>query len=283
MVVVKYTNTIEATTNIMIFTTPAIVFPAIDPVIVSIGSVDIRWYALSYVAGIMLGWWFLGKLNKLEPVALSQKAYDDFIVWAIVGIILGGRLGYVLFYGNLGYYMSNPLEILATWKGGMSFHGGLVGVIVVMYLMCRVYKLQFLRVVDLVAVIAPIGLFLGRIANFLNAELYGRISDVPWAVVFPDHVYARHPSQLYEAILEGVVLFLIMLYFMHKTNARQKAGKLAGIFLIGYAAFRGFVEFFREPDAHIGFLAGGITMGHVLSLPMLLLGIFLVLRAKKCH
>ncbi len=263
-----------------------IIFPNIDPIAFSIFSFEIRWYALSYVMGILLGWWYLGILNKQKPKPLSAKAYDDFIVWAIAGIILGGRLGYILFY-NIDYYLDNPSEIFSMQKGGMSFHGGLLGVLLSMYLMCHYHKLKYLRVMDIVACITPIGLFLGRIANFINAELYGRITDVSWGVVFPGQLFARHPSQLYEAVLEGFVLFFIMMFFVFKTRAREYTGLLSGIFLIFYAIFRSIVELFREPDAHIGFLYyNNITMGQLLSIPMILLGLILVISAvkkKKCN
>jgi len=255
----------------------SIVFPSIDPIIFSIGPVSIRWYALSYVAGILIGWWYLGILRKKSPDAISQKAYDDIIVWIILGVLLGGRLGYVLFY-NLGHYLSNPSQIIAIWNGGMSFHGGLIGVILAIYLLCRFYRLKFWPVVDLLACVGPIGLFLGRIANFINAELYGRVSDVPWAVVFPNEPFARHPSQLYEAGLEGVILFLIMTFFAFRSDLIKKPGALSGMFLVGYSAFRSFIEMFREPDSQLGFLFSHTTMGQLLSLPMFVLGLYLLFR-----
>ena len=266
----------------MLFSTPAlaITFPLIDPVIVEVGSVAIRWYALSYIIGILLGWWCIGKFDNKTTKVFSKRAYDDFIVWAVIGIMIGGRAGYVLFY-NLDYYLEYPAEILAIWKGGMSFHGGLVGSALSMLIMCKLYKIKFLPAVDLVAAIAPIGLFFGRIANFINAELYGRITNQPWGVLFPEEVYARHPSQIYEAILEGVVLFLIMLFFIYKKDMRKRAGFLSGVFLVGYSTFRGFVEIFREPDTQLGFIFFEVTMGQILSIPMFLLGIYLISRGKK--
>jgi len=265
----------------MLFSTAAlsITFPMIDPVLVEIGPLAIRWYALSYVAGILLGWWYIGKLDKKTQIFV-QKAYDDFIIWAIFGILLGGRLGYVLFY-NLPYYSSNPSEILAVWKGGMSFHGGLIGVIISIYLMCRTYKMSFLKTTDLICCAAPIGIFFGRIANFVNAELYGRITDVSWGVVFPGEVFARHPSQLYEALLEGLVLFLIMFFLVTKTHSRERAGFLSGFFLVGYSFFRASVELFREPDPQLGFIFSDITMGQMLSIPMFLIGVVLMARAAR--
>ncbi len=251
-------------------------FPDIDPVLFSVGGLDIRWYALSYVVGIFLGWWYLGRLDRREPKVMSQKAYDDFIIWAVLGIMVGGRLGYVLFYG-LEFFLKNPSQILAVWNGGMSFHGGLLGAMVAAWLMCRRYKMRFLSFMDLCACVTPIGLFFGRIANFINGELYGRPTDVPWAVIFPDDPFARHPSQLYEAGLEGILLFFIML-IAFRSKLRDKTGALSGVFLIGYSISRMFVELYREPDEHIGFLFGSLTMGQLLSIPMILGGIWLILR-----
>lgn len=261
-----------------------LIFPNIDPVALSIGPLDIRWYALSYVAGILIGWWMLGRLNnapaRYDDKPLSQRAYDDIIVWAVIGIMLGGRLGYVLFY-NAEFFLANPADILKIWQGGMSFHGGLIGVIVAMALMTRWHKLNFLRVMDLLACVAPIGIGLGRIANFVNAELYGRITVQPWGMIFPGTTNPRHPSQLYEAALEGLLLFIIMLLCFRFTGARNKPGTLGGIFLIGYGAARAFVEQFREPDAHIGFVIGEATMGQLLSYPMIALGLLIVVLAQR--
>ncbi|NDF12437.1 MAG: prolipoprotein diacylglyceryl transferase [Proteobacteria bacterium] len=263
----------------MISTLPmlTLMFPNIDPVMVSFGPLAIRWYALSYVAGILLGWWLATRLNRVTPSAFSEPAMDNVMVWIVFGILLGGRIGYVLFY-NAGYYLENLSEVYKPWHGGMSFHGGMIGVILAMFLMCKRYKLQFWPVIDIAAVVTPIGLGLGRIANFINGELYGRISNAPWAMVFPGDPFARHPSQLYEAFLEGLVLLFIMLFSFRSEKIRTKPGTLSGIFLVGYASFRAFVEFFREPDVQIGFIANAITMGQVLCIPMLLLGLYLILR-----
>lgn len=254
----------------------ALPFPTIDPVLISLGPFAIRWYAIAYIAGIVLAWrlvlWLIARGNS----AWSRKDADDFVVWATVGIILGGRLGYVLFY-KPEFYLFHPHEILFIWQGGMSFHGGLLGVTGAIVLFCRRRGLNLLAVADMIAVAGPIGLFFGRIANFINAELYGRTTDVPWAVVFPNGgPLARHPSQLYEAGLEGIVLFAIMVLLYFGTAMRHRPGFLTGIFVSGYTAARLFVELFREPDAHLGFLAGGITMGQVLSLPLLLFGLLLI-------
>ncbi|MDH5750199.1 MAG: prolipoprotein diacylglyceryl transferase, partial [Rhodospirillales bacterium] len=211
----------------------------------------------------------------------AHRDVDDFIVWATLGIVIGGRLGYVLFY-NFDFYLSNPGAILQVWKGGMSFHGGLLGVVVATYLFVRKRGLDVLPFADLIACAAPIGLFLGRLANFINSELYGRVTDVPWAMVFPNGGAAsRHPSQLYEAGLEGLVLFAILFILWRQESVRRRPGMLMGVFLIGYWAARSFVELFRQPDVQIGFMSGGTTMGQWLSFPMLLLGLFLLVRARR--
>jgi len=257
----------------------AIPFPMIDPVLLQLGPVAIRWYSLSYIAGILLGWWYAGYLNKKPPIVFSKKAYDDVVVWIILGIILGGRLGYILFY-NLPHYLESPAEMLAVWQGGMSFHGGMIGLVTAMYIFSRKHNMRFLALVDIVSCVAPIGIFLGRIANFINGELYGRTTDVPWAVIFPrGGDLPRHPSQIYEALLEGLAILLILFIVANFTKARQKEGMLSGMFLVFYGIFRCFVEFFREPDAQLGFIFGGITMGQLLCIPMILLGIGLIVRA----
>jgi phosphatidylglycerol:prolipoprotein diacylglycerol transferase len=256
-------------------------FPAIDPVLISIGPFAIRWYALAYIAGIVLGWRLVRRLVQRPGWQLTPEAIDDLVFYVTLGIILGGRIGYVLFY-QPGHYLSRPLDMLAVWHGGMSFHGGLLGVLVATWLFARKHKLAFFELTDALAVATPIGLFLGRIANFINAELWGRVTDVPWAVVFPTGgPEPRHPSQLYEATLEGLVLFAVMLWFAGRPYGPTARGRLSGVFLIGYALARIAAEFFRQPDVQIGYLAGGVTMGQLLSLPMLAFGIFLVLRARR--
>ncbi|MEQ8193529.1 MAG: prolipoprotein diacylglyceryl transferase, partial [Rhodospirillales bacterium] len=203
------------------------------------------------------------------------------LIWATFGIILGGRLGFVVFYMPQ-YYFENPLAIFQVWKGGMSFHGGLIGIIVASVLFVRRRKISFLAFTDLVACAGPIGLFLGRLANFVNGELFGRVTDVPWAMVFPHGgPLPRHPSQLYEAVLEGVVLFLVLFVLRQKESIRRRVGMLSGVFLIGYAAARSIGELFRQPDPQIGLLLGGTTWGQWLSLPMALFGLYLILRARK--
>ncbi len=257
-------------------------FPEIDPVAFSLGPFGVRWYALAYIAGILLGWRYalhlVGWDDKKRP---NETDIEDFISWAIVGVILGGRLGYVLFY-NFDFYAENPLDAFKVWEGGMAFHGGILGIIGAMALFSRLKGVPFLRLTDIVACAAPIGLFFGRIANFINGELYGRVSDVPWAVKFPAGGYVpRHPSQLYEALLEGVVLFILLWALSRRESLRECPGVLSAIFLIGYGAARFTVEFFRQPDAQIGFLSGGFSMGQVLCLPMILAGVGLIAYARR--
>ncbi len=255
----------------------AIPFPQIDPVLFSIGPFAVRWYALSYVAGLVLGWRLLRRRATMFSDDLSADNIDDFLVWATIGIILGGRLGYVLFY-NLQYFLANPSQIFATWQGGMSFHGGLLGVVVVGLLFCRRYKLSPLILGDALACVSPIGLLFGRVANFINGELYGRVTDVPWGVVFP-HAgpEPRHPSQLYEAFLEGLVLFVVLNFMWRSRKIRANCGVLTGTFIAGYAIARMIVELFRQPDPQIGFLTLGITMGQWLSVPMLIIGVGMII------
>jgi phosphatidylglycerol:prolipoprotein diacylglycerol transferase len=259
----------------------AIPFPEIDPIIFSIGPLAIRWYALAYIVGMVLGWRWILRLNTNAGEPIKKEKWDDALVWIAIGVILGGRLGYVLFY-NASFYFSNPGEALKVWQGGMSFHGGCLGVTVAMVLFARRHKLPLLTFADLISAAVPIGLFFGRIANFINAELYGRNTDVAWAFVFPGGgPNPRHPSQLYEAALEGALLFLLLNWLVKRRDAFAKPGMITGTFLLGYAAARALVELFRQPDAHIGFLAGGITMGQLLSLPMIVGGLYLVWRAQK--
>jgi phosphatidylglycerol:prolipoprotein diacylglycerol transferase len=262
----------------------AIPFPAIDPVLIEIGPFAVRWYALAYIAGLIGGWFYAKRLVEApsrwggRPIP-SVADIDDLLVYAALGVILGGRLGYVMFY-NPAFFLENPGEILAVWRGGMSFHGGLAGALAGMALLARRRGLPLLSLLDAVAPVAPIGLFFGRVANFINAELWGRVSDVPWAVVFPGAgPLPRHPSQLYEAATEGLILFAILAVAV-RMGALRRPGLAAGLFAAGYAAARIFCEFFREPDAQIGFLFGGATMGMLLSLPLLVIGLWLIARAR---
>lgn len=254
-------------------------FPEIDPIAIQIGPLAIRWYALAYIAGILLAWLYAKRLSRSWQSTVSADNLSDFVLWATLGIVLGGRLGYVLFY-NLDQYLADPLRILLIWRGGMSFHGGLLGVIAATWLFARRRGIPILALSDLIACTAPIGLFLGRIANFINGELYGRVADVPWAMVFPGGgPDPRHPSQLYEALLEGLMLFVLLALLARLPGAFRRPGLLTGIFLTGYGLARFLVEFAREPDAQLGFVLGSYSMGQVLSTPLVLLGVYLIVRA----
>jgi phosphatidylglycerol:prolipoprotein diacylglycerol transferase len=256
-----------------------IAYPAIDPVLFEIGPFAIRWYALAYLAGILLGWRYARWLASYTPHLAQPEDVDDVVVWVTLGIVLGGRLGYVLFYQPL-YYLEHPLAALQIWHGGMSFHGGLLGVVVAGVLFCRHRGIPTLAFADLIFCGTPFGLFFGRLANFINGELAGRPTDVPWAMVFPNYgPEPRHPSQLYEAALEGIVLFVLLYLLWRVPRLRERPGLLSGAFLVGYGCMRIFVELFREPDAHLGFLIPGVTMGQLLSLPMIVFGAWLIRRA----
>jgi phosphatidylglycerol---prolipoprotein diacylglyceryl transferase len=255
---------------------PVLPFPEIDPVLISIGPLAIRWYALAYIAGILAGWYYARIIIANQkywggPAPFIVTDFDDFIIWITLGIILGGRIGYVLFY-NLLHFAAHPLEIFALWTGGMSFHGGIIGCIIVTVVFATRRHIPFLSLGDVTLAVCPIGLFLGRIANFINGELWGRITDVPWAMVFPaGGPFPRHPSQLYEATLEGLLL-LIALGVMVRLGALKRPGLITGTFAVGYGLIRIFCEFFREPDAQLGFLWHGLTMGMLLSVPLILAG-----------
>lgn len=247
-------------------------YPAIDPVLVEIGPFAIRWYALAYLAGILLGWRYGCWLARRSPHLVRPVDVDDVVVWVTLGIVLGGRLGYVLFY-RPGYYIHHPLEALMVWHGGMSFHGGLIGVIVAGVLFCRNRGIPVPAFADIIFCSTPFGLFFGRIANFINGELAGRPTDVPWAMVFPNYgPEPRHPSQLYQASLEGVALFLLLHILWRVPAIRERPGVLSGAFIAAYGCFRSFAEMFRTPDAHLGFIIGPLTMGQLLSLPMIVIG-----------
>ncbi len=245
--------------------------PDFDPVAIKIGPLGIHWYGLMYIVGFIAGWW-LGTYRAGRPDSGWRKQeISDLLVYVAFGIVIGGRLGYVLFY-NPGHYFAHPLEVLQIWKGGMSFHGGLIGVILAMVLYARATERPLLTVTDFIAPLVPIGLGTGRIGNFINHELWGRVTDVPWGMLFRGAGPApRHPSQLYEFALEGVVLFTILWVYSAKPRG---TGAVSGLFLFCYGLFRFLIEFVREPDAHLGYLAfGWLTMGHVLSLPMIFLGL----------
>ncbi len=250
--------------------------PELDPVAISFGSLAIRWYSLAYIFGIIFTTIWLNKTNKDN--LLSKKALDDWLSWAVISILLGGRLGYVLFY-NWPFYAENPLEIIAFWNGGMSFHGGLLGAIFGMWLFAKKYQINYLKLTDRLSVAAPIGLFFGRIANFINMELYGRPTNSDYGVIFPNSDnLPRHPSQLYEAFCEGLLLFVI-LFLLQKHQKAKNRGFLSGAFLIGYTVFRILIENFREPDQQIGLFFSNITLGQILSIPLFLFGFFLLLRS----
>lgn len=259
----------------------AIPFPAIDPVIVQLGPFAIRWYALAYIAGLVLGWQILRRIVARPGWQITPAQIDDLLFNATLGVIIGGRLGYALFY-QTGHYLQSPHEILYVWRGGMSFHGGLAGVLVAGWLFARQHKLPFLEVADAMALVTPIGLLFGRIANFINGELWGRPTDVPWAVVFPfAGPEPRHPSQLYEAALEGLLLLVVMQWLAWgRTRDPAERGLPGGVLLVGYGLARIAVELFREPDAQLGFLLGAVTMGQLLSVPMVLAGLWLIARSQ---
>jgi phosphatidylglycerol:prolipoprotein diacylglycerol transferase len=247
-----------------------------------LGPLVLRYYALAYIGGLVIGWRWLRRLVQRAPVVATPIQADEFLTWATAGVVLGGRLGYVLFY-QPGKYLYDPIAIFQVWQGGMSFHGGMLGVAVATVMFCRRQKIPLWGFADRIAVVAPVGLFLGRIANFMNGELWGRAApaDLPWAVRFAHGGdVLRHPSQLYQAGLEGLVLLAVMVVLARRETVRARAGLLTGVFLCGYAVARIIGEVFREPDAYLGYLYAGATMGQLLSLPMLLLGLVLVARAR---
>ena len=258
-------------------------FPDIDPVVFQIGYFSLRWYALAYLFGIIWAWLLLRKMSVYSKSQFTVLKIDDFLGWAILGIIIGGRLGYVLFY-NFMYYTERPFEIFAVWHGGMSFHGGLLGVIITTILFCYKRKINLFMTADMLCAVAPIGLFLGRLANFVNGELYGRVTTaIPWAIIFPEGGNVpRHPSQLYEAFWEGLVLFIILnLVWWKSEKYRSRYGFTAGLFFCLYGIGRLFLELFREPDAHLGFIVERLTMGQLLCLPMIALGIWLIWQSSS--
>ena len=265
----------------------ALPFPVIDPVLIEIGPVPIRWYALAYIAGLLLGWWLMRRLSAQEQLwdgrpRPSIVSLDDLLVYAALGVVLGGRVGYVLFY-NLDYFLAHPASIPAVWEGGMSFHGGLVGATFGIWLFARREKVPMLTVADLCSAVVPLGIFFGRLANFIKPELWGRVSDVDWAMVFPDPAagpFPRHPSQLYEAATEGVLLFVVLMWAV-RMGALKRPGLVTGLFGLGYGLSRIFCEFFREPDPQLGFLFGSATMGMLLSLPLVIAGLIFITRAWR--
>jgi phosphatidylglycerol:prolipoprotein diacylglycerol transferase len=260
---------------------PVLPFPAIDPVMFSIGPLAIRWYALAYIVGIIAGWFYARSIIASKRIwggqaPLTVVDFDDFIIWVTLGIILGGRVGYVLFY-NFGHFTTHPLEILELWNGGMSFHGGFIGTGIAIVLFALRRGVPMLSLSDVVTAVAPIGLFLGRLANFINGELWGRPTDVWWAMVFPNGgPIPRHPSQLYEAALEGLVLFAVLTVLVWLGGGLKRPGLVTGAFATGYGIARIVCELFREPDVQLGFLWGGLTMGMLLCIPLILAGVALL-------
>lgn len=266
----------------MVWEAALLIFPNIDPVALQLGPLAIRWYSLAYMAGILLGWWYVRFLDqKIAAHSVLQKTqYDDLITWAIAGVILGGRLGYVLFY-QPAHYLENPDDIVKLWHGGMSFHGGALGVIAAFYLYARKHQVSYVPLMDRICCAVPIGLLFGRLANFVNGELFGRVTENSLGMIFPQGgPLPRHPSQLYEAGLEGAVLTMI-LWFVAKGGGFQRTGLCSGLFLFGYGLARFIVEFFREPDHYLGTIISIFTMGQLLCLPMLLVGAFLIIRALQ--
>lgn len=266
----------------------ALTFPNIDPVLFRLGPLAVHWYGVGYVVGILFGWWYSKRLLQTPGLwrdgkaPFSPETLDDLLVWAALGIILGGRIGYILFY-DFERYLANPTDILAIWQGGMSFHGGFIGTTLAMILFARSRGVSILSMFDVVAAGVPPALGLVRLANFINSELWGRVTDVPWAFVFPNGgPLPRHPSQIYEALLEGLILFLLLRFLTHGLGKLTRPGFVSGAFIAFYGLSRIIVEFFREPDQQLGYLAGGwLTMGMVLSLPLVIAGLILIARARS--
>ncbi|WP_341756276.1 MULTISPECIES: prolipoprotein diacylglyceryl transferase [unclassified Candidatus Tisiphia] len=255
-------------------------FPNINPVIFSIGPFSVYWYSMAYVFGVIFGWFYAYKIIKKFEIGITAANLENFVTWAILGIVIGGRFGYALLYDPIKYF-SDPLSLLKIYEGGMSFHGGMIGLIISSYFFCHKYKINLLLLCDILATVGSIGVFLGRITNFINGELYGRVTKMPWGMIFPNSdLQTRHPSQIYEALFEGVILFLILSYTTFKYKTIKIHGLNLAISLIFYSVFRIIIEMFREPDIHIGFIFNNLTMGQILSLPMLIVGIYLIIRIK---
>ena len=249
-------------------------FPDISPVALDFGIIKIRWYALSYIAGILISWYLILKIIKLKKIDINTKQVSDLVGNSMIGIIIGGRLGYVLFY-NPEYYLNNLVEIFKIWNGGMSFHGGFLGVVFAIIYSSKLFKIPILTFSDLIALVTPVGLFFGRLANFVNGELYGRITNHPFGMVFPTGGdLPRHPSQLYEALFEGIILFIILWIMASIFNVLKRPGLITSFFIFLYGLFRFFIEFYREPDEHIGLLYFELSMGQILSIPMILTGLY---------
>ncbi len=269
-------------------TLSALAHPQIDPVLISLGPLQIHWYGVAYVVGILFGWWYAKKLVSTHALwgaagsPISQEDIDDFLMWAVIGIILGGRIGYILFY-DLPTYADNPLGIFAVWNGGMSFHGGLLGITLAMIFFARSRGFSPFSLFDVIAASCGLGIFLGRVTNFINAELYGSPTDAPWGVIFPGtDGLPRHPSQIYEGVLEGIVVFVVLAFFIWRFKKLANPAFIGGLFLFGYALSRIAVEFVRLPDPQLGYLlgTGWITMGMVLSIPALIIGVWAMVNSK---
>lgn len=256
-----------------------LVHPLIDPIILSFGFVQIRWYSMAYILGFFIGLFLVKNINNNFSSSLKKKLIDDFFIWAVIGVIIGGRLGYTIFY-QLESTINNPISVFYIWQGGMSFHGGLLGIIISIFIYTKFKRIKFFQLSDQISIVAPIGIFLGRLANFINVELYGRITEFPFAMIYPNiDNMPRHPSQIYEAFFEGIILFLI-LYIMHnRFFSINKYGIITAFFLIFYGIFRFLLEFLREPDFHLGLYFKILTMGQLLSIPMIIIG--LVIYYKK--
>ncbi|MAJ85561.1 MAG: prolipoprotein diacylglyceryl transferase [Candidatus Pelagibacter sp.] len=255
----------------------------LDPILLDLGIISIRWYSIAYVLGIILGWWYgkkiIFKLKKKQNIDVSAENFDDLITYLIISIIVGGRLGYVIFY-NPYFYLTNPFDIIKVWQGGMSFHGGLLGVITATYYFCKKNNLNLFVLLDVISCVAPIGIFFGRVANFINAELYGKVTNVSWGVIFPQvDELKRHPSQLYEALLEGLILFYILNLMVN--SKKYMTSNCSSTFLILYGFFRIFSEIFREPDRHLGYIFNSISMGSILSMLMIILGVVIFYRKNE--
>ena len=258
-----------------------LIHPSIDPVIFSFGFLEIRWYSMAYIAAFLIGSFLIKFYNNKFESKINDKLIDKFFIWSVLGIIIGGRAGYVLFY-QLEIFLSNPIYLFLIWKGGMSFHGGLLGMIISIYFFSKRNNIHFFYLADLVSLVAPIGLFLGRLANFINVELFGRVTDFPLAIIYPSiDNRPRHPSQLYEAFLEGIVLFFILQIIFTKNYSNKIYGYISSLFLLFYGLFRFFVEFLREPDDHMGLFFDLFSMGQILSLPLIVIGIFILLKIKN--
>ncbi len=252
-------------------------FLNINPIAIDFGIIKISWYAISYIVGILSSWYFILKIIKIKNIVISEKIISDLISNCIIGIILGGRLGYVIFY-NPNYYFENLIEIFKIWNGGMSFHGGFIGIILAVIYSSKTSKIPITIFSDLISIVSPIGLFFGRLANFINGELYGRVTNHHFGMIFPNSgKLPRHPSQLYEAFFEGLILFLIMVVLMNNSKIFEKKGFLTATFIFFYGSFRFFIEYFREPDGHLGFIYFNFSMGQILSLPMIVCGLYFMI------